>query len=173
MMKHNRQLYLIRGETLRQKMNTKAAGGFSLLELMVVVAIVGTLAAVAIPAYYNNILRSRQSAVVGELMSIKAAEERFFASGGNYASSMSSLPAGARADGSAMYYSTTSTYTSGYYRYWITGGTINAKGDLNGDGNFTDLWTISVTNLSAKPTQTEGVSHEGFSWKSSLAGLFS
>ena len=55
-----------------------SAKGFSLVELMVVVAIVAILAAVAIPAYQNHILRVRQSDVYNDLLDVKAAQEMFY-----------------------------------------------------------------------------------------------
>lgn len=150
--------------------------GFSLLELMIVVAITAVLAAVAVPGYFNHTMRSRQSEVVGELMSIKAAQERYFADTGGYAGRMNLLKAGESRDAADMY-AVANTYTNGYYQYWIPANTTNpittgfimAKGDLNGDGNYTDEWRISIDNLDGKPEQTG--SNEGFTW-SSLGKLF-
>lgn len=135
--------------------------GFSLIELMVVVAITAILAAVAIPAYFNHTMRSRQTAVIGELMSIKAAQERYFAETGGYAGQINSLDM----------YSGALTYTNGDYRYWVTAGTIMAEGDLNHDGVFNDRWQVSIKDLGAKPEHDDSGTNEGFSW-SSLGKLF-
>ena len=55
-------------------MNT-AQKGFTLIELMIVVAIIGILAAIAIPQYQNYITKSQVSRVMGETGAIKTAVE--------------------------------------------------------------------------------------------------
>ena len=55
-------------------MNTMQKG-FTLIELMIVVAIIGILAAIAIPQYQNYIAKSQVSRAVAELGAIKTAYE--------------------------------------------------------------------------------------------------
>ena len=63
----------------------KYSKGFSLVELLIVVAIIGILAAVAVPAYYNHILRSRQADAYHNLLDIKAAQEMYYSMYNEYA----------------------------------------------------------------------------------------
>ncbi len=58
--------------------------GFTLIELMIVVAIVGILAAVAIPAYQDYIARSQVSEGMATAGAVKTGISEFYASQGNF-----------------------------------------------------------------------------------------
>jgi type IV pilus assembly protein PilA len=65
----------------KQMQTKKAEGGFTLIELMIVVAIIGILAAVAIPAYQNYVAKSKFSAALAEVSAVKTGYEIKLADG--------------------------------------------------------------------------------------------
>ena len=65
--------------------------GFSLVELSVVVIIIGVLAAFGVPRLLQSVERSKASESFKYLASVRAAQERFQARQGTYASDLTQL----------------------------------------------------------------------------------
>lgn len=59
--------------------------GFTLMELMITVAIVGILAAVAYPAYTSHIIKSNRTAAKAQMMDIANREQQYLLANRSYA----------------------------------------------------------------------------------------
>jgi len=59
-----------------QKLNTKR-GGFTLVEIMIVVAIIALLAAIAVPNFLRSRKRSQATMIVGDLRQIDSAIDQY------------------------------------------------------------------------------------------------
>lgn len=109
--------------------------GFTLIEMLIAVAIVGILAAIALPSYQQHVIRSNRSAAQSQMMDIANREQQFLLANRAYAD---------RAALAATY--TLPSAVSSKYRYDITLGagavpsyviTFKPKGTQASDGDLT------------------------------------
>lgn len=68
--------------------------GFSLVELMLVVGIIGTISAIAVPSFLRYQLRAKRSEAYANLEAVAKAQNSYFAANGIYASSGAPQPGG-------------------------------------------------------------------------------
>lgn len=59
--------------------------GFTLIELMVAVAIIGILASIALPSYQKYVMRGHRAAAQAEMMDIASREQQFMLADREYA----------------------------------------------------------------------------------------
>lgn len=73
------------------KPNPAKQGGFTLVELAVVVVIIGVLAAFAVPRFMSSVERSKASEAFNYLSTVQSAQERYLERNGTYAADVTDL----------------------------------------------------------------------------------
>lgn len=82
-----------------KKANNRKPKGFTLIELMIVVAVIGVLAAIAIPQYQNYVKKSEAAAGLATLRSLTTNIDTYMADTGSFPANSAS---GAAALGAAL-----------------------------------------------------------------------
>lgn len=75
-------------------MRLRKISGFTLIELMVVVAIVAILAAIAVPAYRQYVIRGNRSAAMAQMMDLATREQQFLLTNRAYADTAALVASG-------------------------------------------------------------------------------
>ncbi|MEP1471487.1 MAG: type IV pilin protein [Halieaceae bacterium] len=71
--------------------NGKPASGFTLIEVMIVVAILAILTAIGLPAYQDFVLKSNRTAGRGVLLDVASRQEQYFINNRQYTDSLTDL----------------------------------------------------------------------------------
>ncbi|EOB3550470.1 prepilin-type N-terminal cleavage/methylation domain-containing protein [Vibrio vulnificus] len=69
---------------MKQVNKAKKQQGFTLIELMIVVAIIGVLSAIAVPAYKNYVTKSEVASAVASLKSVITPAELYYQENGSF-----------------------------------------------------------------------------------------
>ncbi len=112
--------------------------GFTLIELMIVVAIIGILAAIAIPNFLNYQCKSKQSEAKQSLGTISKNQEAYLSEFDTYADNSKKL--GFAVKGETQRYTYTYTLTDAT-SYTATAGSDGTG--IKGGGKNDDVWTIN------------------------------
>lgn len=144
--------YLHRGDDVErnpiQKTETiRSVAGFSLIELMIIIAIVAILAATATPIFAGYLERTRYARCIVEIRGIEKAVVCYFGETGNYPDSLDQVEMGTMSD----------PWGNPYQYLKIYGGDTKAKGKVRKDKNMNpinsdfDLYSMGSDGKTATP----------------------
>jgi type IV pilus assembly protein PilE len=110
-------------------------GGFTLIELMIVVAIIAILATIAYPSYVEHIRRGHRAAAQTEMMEIANRDQQFFLANRAYTDDLTALSYALPADVAARYTATIAANNAATPPTFVI--TFTAQGAQVADGDLT------------------------------------
>lgn len=129
----------------------KTAKGFTLIELMIVVVVVGILAVVALPAYTDYVMRGKIPEATSNLATLRVRMEQWFQDNRTYQN------AAATACGVAMPQVTDNPPLVNYFNFACVANANTYTITATGAGSMTGFtYTITETNTKATPAAPAG-----------------
>lgn len=95
------------------------ARGFTLIELMVVVAVAAILASLAVSSYRKSVMRAHRTEATAAMLNVASAQEKFFLQNNTYTTNFTDAPPDGLGLGSA-------TTANGYYELEVTAGSTGS-----------------------------------------------
>jgi len=129
-------------------MKLRAENGFSLLELMITISIVGILATLMFSSYKSHVLKSRRTDAVQTLLSMQLMQERYRSTNASYGT-VAQIGSGTSTDNGLYTLSVSTPSATGYTV------TATASGDqANDTENGTSCTPLSITYSNGNDTRT-------------------
>jgi len=123
--------------------------GFTLMEIMITVAIIGILAAIAIPSYQNHVRKANRSAAKAYILDVAQKQQLYLPTARGYAASLSELQSTAPDDVTRFYDVTmtnsagpppTFTVTATPKGNQVVDGWIAIDANMTKTSQYTDKW---------------------------------